>query len=142
MRVGTGRAPFFQVLDQRTVSARQALYLHLLESLGELAGYGQSILQQVPQARGRLKALANDPPVAIGTTREIKGGNMQMDATNGRHTVHGAQIAGMPMNQSGRQQALGKQLLGAVYVRHDALKQAHTLHNPCFNLMPTIRINN
>ena len=133
MRVDARRAHVFQAVHERAVGAGQPLHPHGLKSLGELAGDGQAVFQQITQTRRRLAALADHPPVAVRAAGQVKSSNVQTNAAHWFDAVHGPQVTRVTLHQRGRQQAFFKQLLRAVNVGHDLFQQAHALHDTGFN---------
>jgi hypothetical protein len=127
-----------QAVDQRTVGGGQALHVHVGEGLGEQARDDQPVLQQVAQARRRLRALRHHPPVAVRPARQVEGRDVQVGAAHRHHTVHGAQVARVATHQRRRQQAVLEQLARAVHVGHHPVKHAHALQHASLNLPPAL----
>ena len=128
-------------VHQRPVAGSQALHLHAGKGLGELPCDGDAVFQQVAQTRGRLGALADHPPATIGTVREVEGGDVQPGVARRRHTLHGAQVAGMALGQRRGQQGAAQQLLRAIEVGHHAVEQARALQHAGLDLCPFPRVH-
>ena len=141
VRVGTGWAHAFEAFHQRAVGAGQALHRQGLKGLGELAGDGQAVFQQIAQAGGRLATLAHHPPVAVRATGQVKCGQVQMGAAHRLHALHGPQITRVALHQRRWQQPFGEQLLRPVNIGHHTVEQAHALQHAAFNLQPTVGFN-
>ncbi len=103
--VGPGAALLLHAVDQRAVGAGQALDVQALEGLRKQPRNGQPVLQQVAQARRRLRALRNYPEVTVGPARQVKCRHMQMGAARRRDAAHGAQVTRVALHQRRRQQA-------------------------------------
>mmetsp|Transcript_3883 Transcript_3883/g.13736 ORF Transcript_3883/g.13736 Transcript_3883/m.13736 type:complete len:703 (-) Transcript_3883:3695-5803(-) len=87
-----GRRELHQRLHQVAVAGGQPLHRHLPEGLGELLGNDEAVLQHIAEARGRLGALANHPPVAVRAAGQVEGQHMQMHAAARRAAMHLAQV--------------------------------------------------
>ena len=70
--------------------------------------------------------------------REVIGCDVQAHAAHRRHTVHGAQVARMPLYQRGGQQAALEQLLRPIHIGEHLLQQSGALQDPGFNLGPAL----
>ena len=68
-----GLEPF----DQCLVGGCQTLNRQRFKGLGKQTRDDQSVFQQVAQARGGLGALRHQPPQAVRTTGQVKGGQAQ-----------------------------------------------------------------
>ena len=129
VRVGATRRLRFQAFDEAAVGGRQAAHAHGLEGFGKLRRDRQPVLQQVAQARGRLRALRHHPPAAAGIARQIEGEDVQVLAAHRRHAVHGAQVVGVALHQRGRDQAVLEQPALAVQIAHGGFEQARALQH-------------
>ena len=138
---GLDRAHGLEVVGQRLVGGDQFLHLHFPERFGKQARDGQSVFQQVAQARGRLRALRDHRPAPVRTVGDVKSGNVQISAAGWLHAVHAAQIAGVGMDQRAGQQAFGQQFLRAVNVGHHPVEQAGALADADLDLAPVLRRN-
>ena len=137
--MGTALAHLLEPVDQGAVGAGQALHLHGLKGLRELARDGQPVFQQVAQARRCLGALRYHPPHAVRPTRQVEGGDVQMGIAHGLGAVHGAQVAGVPLHQGRGQQPVGQQALGAIDVGHHVFEHPHPLQYTGLDLLPALR---
>ena len=138
VRVFARRAAAFQAGHQRSVGAAQVLHPQGLKSPRKLPRYSHAIFQQVAQPGRRLAALPHHPPVAVWAVREVIGCDVQAHAAYRRHTVHGAQVARMPLHQRGGQQAALEQLLRPIHIGEHLLQQSGALQDPGFNLGPAL----
>ena len=138
VRWRAGRAHGLQAVHHCVVGGGQALHAEGFEGLWKLARNRQAIFEQVAQTRRRLRALRDDPPVAIGAAREVESGDVQPGVAGGLHAVHGPQVARMPADQRGRQQAFRQQLLRTIDVGHHAIEHAHALQHAGFDLGPAL----
>ncbi len=59
----------------------QALHGQIAEGLGELLRNDQPVLQQIAEARGRLRALAGHAPQAVGPSHEFESDLVQVRVT-------------------------------------------------------------
>ena len=138
VRRRAGRAHGLQAFHHGAVGGGQPLHLQRLEGLRELARDGEAVLQQVAQARGRLRALRDHPPVAVRAAGEVEGRDAQPGVARRPNAMHGAQVAGMAAHQGGRQQAFGQQLLRAVDVGQHAVEHARALDHAGLDLRPAL----
>ena len=63
-------------------------------------------------------------------------------SADGIDAMHRPQVAGVPLHQGRRQQALSQQLLRSINVGHQALQQPHALQHTGFDLLPAVGLNN
>ncbi len=83
------------LLEQRIAEgaeeAGEAVHVHLGIDIGEGAGGGDAVFQRKAGAGGRLGAVAQHPPIAIGAAAELEGAEMQEMAGGGLDADQGAQ---------------------------------------------------
>ena len=60
--------------------ARQLAHVALAEDVGQDARAHQPVFQRVADAGGRLRAIGDHPPAAIGRARQVRGVGVQIDA--------------------------------------------------------------
>ena len=136
MRIAPARGALADAAQQALVGLGHLLHAHGGKSIGKLARDQGPVFQQIAQPRGRLRALRQQPPAAVGTARQVKGGHAQMAPAHRCDALHGVQVAGVALHQRGRQHAAAQQVLGAVDIGHRVLEQAHALLHAALNLAP------
>ena len=141
MRVRAGRTGALEAIHQGTVGGGQALHLQRLKGQRKLGRNREPVFQQIAKSRWRLATLPLNPPVAVGSARQIKGRNVQAGAADRLDAPHGTQVTRVAVHQRSRQQAALQQLLRAVNIGHDALEQAHPLQDAGFDLLPALRLD-
>src|SRR5213076_3287293 len=82
----------------------EVLHLEVAEELRKGARDDDAVLERVACARGRLGAVADHPPVAVGRAREIGGVKVQHDVAGVLGAAARAQVARMAEHQRRRQQ--------------------------------------
>ena len=68
--------------------------MHLLEDL--------AILERVARARGRLRAIGEQPPAAIRRARQVRGVDVQPGAIGGLQVLAGPEVVRMAEGKLGR----------------------------------------
>ena len=137
-RVRPGRAVAQQALDHRAEGRGHPLHLQRAEGLGKLLADDQPVLQQIAQARGRLGALADHPPAAVGRARQVEGHHMQPAVARRAHAVHRPQVLRMRQHQRGRQQAVMQQVLRAVEIGQRRVEQPRALAHAGLDVAPLV----
>ena len=141
VRFGTRWAERAQALHQCPVGGCQTLHPHVLKGLGKLPRHSEPILQQIAQTRGRLRALAYQPPQTVRPAREVKRCHMQVHATGWHHAMHIAQVTRMAVHQRTWQQALFEKVLRSVDVGQHGFEQAYPLQHTLLDIGPTRGVN-
>jgi len=85
------------------------------------------VLQCEAGARGRLGAVAEHPPGAVGAAADFEGNEVQVVAAARRHPDHRPQPFAAAGDQAGRQVAVGDQAVRAVEVGDQRLEQVGAL---------------
>ena len=81
-----------QRVAEAAEEAGEAVDMHLGVDVGQRARGGDAVLQREAGARRRLRAVAEHPPVAVGTAAELEGAEMQEVAARRPDADHGPQI--------------------------------------------------
>ena len=130
------RAAGLEAFDQGLVGGGQALHGQRFKGFGEQARDDEAVFEQIAQTRGRLRALREQPPQAIGPAREVEGRQAQVAPAHRFGTVHGVQVARVALQQRRGQEAARNQALRAVGILHDVLEQLHALAHATLDLLP------
>ena len=80
-----------------------------VEGVGKHARHDDAILERVTDTGRRLRAGADDPPLAVSAAREIERHQVEEDAVGRADAMARAQKARMPEHERGRQQAFAQQ---------------------------------
>src|SRR5215467_1057748 len=88
-----------QRLAERVKEWRQALDLALVENIGQRARQHQAVLQGISSPRRALRAVSEDPPLAIRRTHEVRGIEMQVMILRHPHVMTGSEETGMCKDQ-------------------------------------------
>ncbi len=119
----SGNAADAQVADR--------LRQHLLDDF--------AIFEGISGTGGRLRAVREQPPFAIRSTREIGRIEVQPTAAGRGKTVTGPQKVGMAESQLGRDDSFGKQSLSAVEVGQQGVQCPGALRDTCLDDTPFLR---
>ncbi|MCY1512066.1 hypothetical protein D9M68_465130 [compost metagenome] len=109
--------------------AGQVLHPQVAVELGQRAGDDLPVLQGVAGAGGRLGAVGQHVPAAVGVAGQVHRVAVQEDAAGRLHTLAGPEEVGMAEDQFAGQQPLGQQLLLAIQVGQHGVEQARALRH-------------
>ena len=123
------RRPVRQAVAQRGEELREVLHLEVAEKLRESARDDDPVLERIAGARGRLGAVVDHPPAAVGRTGDVCRVDVQHHLARSLRPVAGAHEPGVPVDQRRRQQAFAEQALLAVNVDEDLVEQRRALHD-------------
>ena len=98
-------------------------------------------LEHEARARGRLGAVAQHPPAAVGAASDIDRIEPQMRAARRRHTDQRPQKFGIAGDQHGGQQAVAHDRARPIGVLEHQLEQLRALDEPALELGPFGRID-
>lgn len=105
----------------------QVLDVQVAKHLGEDARDDQPVFQRIACPGRRLRAVGDDPPAAVRRTRQIDGVIVQPDTTSRLDALTGPQVAVLTIDQRGRQQTFGEELLLAIEIGQHGIEQGGTL---------------
>ena len=86
-----------------------------------------TILHDKTQARGRLGAVRQHAPDAVGPAREVGGVELQVVVAGHAHRLARAQVNGIGEDQRGRDEAISNEAMDAVEIAEDQVEQARPL---------------
>ncbi len=131
-----GWRPVRQAVAHRGEKLREVLHLEVAEELRKGTRDNDAVLERVARARGRLGAIADHPPVAVGRARQIRGIEVQHHVAGVLDAAAGTQVSRVAIDQRGRQQPFLEQVLLAVYVEQHLVEQRRALHDPSLDAAP------
>ena len=114
------------------------LDVQVAEHLGKDARNDQPVLQRVAGARGRLRAVGDDPPAAVRRTRQVDRIMMQPDAAGRLDALARPQVTVLAVDQRRWQQAFRQQFLFAVEVGQHGVEQRRALGHGGRDLGPFV----
>lgn len=129
---GQGEQAIAPILEEAAELADGAV----VENVGECAGADEAIFERVAGAGGRLGAIGNDPPLAIGRAGEVDGVAVEPDLAGHIDAVAGPEKARVGEDEFRRQGAVLQQLLFAVDIAEDPVEQVGALRDAGFDLVP------
>ena len=121
---------------QRAEEAAHAPHRHVGNGLGMHLLEDLAILERVARAGGRLRAIREQPPAAIGRARQIRGVDVQPGAVGRPQVVAGPEVVRMSERQLGGHVALGEQPLRPVEIRQQRVQHARALRDARFDGLP------
>jgi hypothetical protein len=128
-RLAVGRGAVGEGFLQGAEVTGQVLHAQFAVQLRQGAGDDLPVLQRVAGARGRLGAVGEHVPAAVGVARQVHGIAVQVDAAGHRQTAAGPEEVGVAVDQFGGQHALGEQALLAVEVGQHRVEQPPALRH-------------
>ena len=132
------RRPVAQRGAQGVEERRQVLHRQLAEHLREDARDDEPILERVARARGRLRAVVDDPPAAVGRARQVGGVLQQVTAAGRPQALGGREKAAMAEDHLRRDRAALQQRLRAVEIAEDAVEQVGALRDAGADRLPLV----
>ena len=114
------------------------LHMQLTKQLWKNLGHHQAVLQRIPCARRRLRAVTYYPPLAIGRTGQIGRVVKEMDTARWPYALHLVQKTLVAKHHRRRNRAAVQQLLRPIHIGQYAVKQIRALADALFNLAPLL----
>ncbi len=102
--------------------------MHLLEDL--------AVLERVARARGRLRAIGQQPPAPVGRARQVRGVHVQPGAVERPQALAGPQVVRVAERQLGRHVTFGQQALRTVQVGEQRVQQPRALRDAGLDDLP------
>ena len=133
--VAPGR-PLTQRITQGVEERGEVLHVQVAEHLREHARDDEPVLQRIARARGRLRAVVDDPPAAVRRTRQVGRVVKQVHPTRRPDTLHLVEKAAVAEHHRRRDRAAAQQILRAVDVLEHAVEQLGALRDAGLDLGP------
>ena len=110
-----------------TEEAGEAVNVMVAKRFGQDARGGEAVGESVAGARRNLRAVGDDPPLAVGGASQIGGVEMQERICCRPDVVAGTQEIRLRKDQRGREPAGTNEFLRAVAVRKNPIEQRRAL---------------
>ena len=115
---------------------RQPAHLHVAEQARNRPRHDQAVFQRIAGARGRLGAIAEHPPRAVGAARDLHRVKAQPAAAGGRDAAHRPDEFGRARHRRRRQRAFLDQPALAINVAQDQIEQFGALDDSGVDRLP------
>ena len=121
-----------EVLEEPVKPVNRGVLEHRRQGLS----HDDAVLKRVPQARGRIQTVLDDPPRAVGRAGEVDGVRVDEGPLPLSQARAGAQVLGIGGNEGGRKRCLTKEPLRTVEILQKGIVDVGSLPKAGRQLLP------